>query len=132
MTTYWVNLYERGEPGLVGYFHATEHEAIAVAKQISKPLHYRIAVPIEVPDPPHVWKVGDWFQRTGGGTGNLDGPRRIVDIDGHGNIASHGRSASGHVFVVWESPCDAALINAIPCDPQQWWLDQQNERTGPS
>jgi len=122
MTTYYVNFYQHATADtMVGYFYPTEQEAGSAAGRIVMPPHHRTAVPIEVPDPPHVWKIGDWFRHPVGTLSwqliDLVGPRyawatRDIDIP----LAGSG-----------ESP--TFFDNLIPCDPPQWFINQQNEAT---
>jgi hypothetical protein len=69
---------------------------------------------VERPDPPHEWKVGDWYVWKYG-----KGPRRIVDIH-QGMVAIHTRSESGDpaCYVIEASRLHA---EAVPCDPPEWW-----------
>ena len=72
-------------------------------------------VEIEIPDPPHVWKVGDWFiNRKDDNT-----PCRIVDMT-DAMFAYSFRDAHGGPRADWsatwmlEDECE-------PCDPPEWW-----------
>jgi hypothetical protein len=77
---------------------------------------YLIAYEVEVPDPPHEWKVGDWFTQP-----TNDRPRRIVDITPLGKVAYHLRGSDGEPRVWITRLRD--LASADPCDPPVWFTD---------
>ena len=74
---------------------------------------YAVAVEIELPDPPHEWKVGDWAEYAGA-------TMRLVDIN-NTTVAFHWRDEEGDPAADW---ChrDAWADVATPCDPPAWFL----------
>ena len=121
MTTYYVNFYQHATADtMVGYFYPTEQEAGSAAGRIVMPPHHRTAVPIEVPDPPHVWKIGDWFES------DVESAATYVIVapysKGHWTVVVFGPSPGG-AFLLDE--CDPTYINAVPCDPPAWFTEQQ-------
>lgn len=72
-------------------------------------------VEIEIPDPPHEWKVGDWFTCEG-----WMHPARIADM-GDRYFAFHYRDSVG------DPTADMApvgeLADATPCDPPDWFTE---------
>ena len=108
MTTHYVNFYGSDRP--LGYFYRSVAEAENDAKGITKPS--RIAVPIEVPDPPHVWKIGDWF------VGTAEIVFRIVDITGDRIAYTYRQNG-----IPYADDMSVDRIGAfVPCDPPEWWL----------
>ena len=116
MTTYYANVYDGAPIKMVGYLYRTEQDAMeAIAS-----LPGRIAVPVEVPDPPHDWKIGDWFES------DVEAAATYVIVapysKGHWTVVVFGPSPGG-AFLLDE--CDPIYINAVPCDPPAWFVDQQ-------
>ena len=119
MTTYWAVVYEHSGLAVAGYLYRTEQDA---KNAIRFPA--RIAVPIEVPEPPHVWDIGDWFhiadQSASRGYYLIVAP----DIPGHWYVVVFG--PSGGAWVLEEY--DPDYTGVVPCDPPQWFTDL-NEAT---
>ena len=73
----------------------------------------------ELPDPPHVWKVGDWYV--------------IEDQPGAYQIAApaagglfyvlHHLDPRKHVRLLEYVSMNAKPANAIPCDPPVWFTE---------
>ena len=116
MTIYWANIYENNTSDAVGYIYRTEQLAKDVADDGA------VTVPIEIPDPVHVWKVGDWFQYHGAALA-----WRLTDLVGP-HYAWATRRSDGLPRA--ESGSDPAFFDGmVPCEPPDWFINQQNEAT---
>jgi hypothetical protein len=71
----------------------------------------------ELPDPPHEWKVGDWFALVA----DEQPPARIVDIN-ETTVAYQWRDADGDPAAAW-SYTASFKNNAVPCDPHAWFTE---------
>lgn len=100
----YVNCYPSGRT--IAYEHATN------ARDCAGDDAYAVAVEIELPDPPHEWKVGDWANYGGAAM-------RIVDINAT-TVAFHWRDEEGDPTADW---CyrDVWTDDATPCPPPAWF-----------
>lgn len=109
----WATVQRR--PNLVGWIgnvFQTEADADRYALRDENG-HMRV-VEVEISDPPHEWKRGDWFIPQYGVI-----PSRIADIT-EDKVVFHGRSGPSHdpFATVWHR---SMIEDATPCDPPDWW-----------
>lgn len=106
-------------PNTVGWFgnlFVSESDAVKWAdREIRSGGFATSIVEVEIPDPPHEWKVGDWFVNREG-----DGKQcRIIDMVDD-EFAYAFRDWDGCPRADWagvwmlEEECE-------PCDPPEWW-----------
>lgn len=106
----YVNCYPNG---LTTAYHTAQeakeragHEAYAIAVEIELP---------DPPDPPHEWKVGDWFK-------SGEGPAaQIIDIHGQA-VAYHWRE-NGQCYADWQGMDLLGYEGTTPCDPPAWFSE---------
>jgi hypothetical protein len=109
----YVNCYPSGYLGI--------YELAENARTQGEPGAYAYAVEIELPDPPHEWKVGDWF--TPGARHTWDTPTRICDIS-HGMWSGISRSSEGDPRALDGWTLESLnRYDATPCDPPDWWTE---------
>ena len=113
MTTYWANVYKNHTTVGVGYVYRTEQDAQVCLSGGG------VTITVEVPDPPHIWKIGDWFRYPTEGS-----PSRYHLIVApysheHWYVVVFGPNRSAQVLEEW----DLTYMEALPCDPPQWFTD---------
>lgn len=108
----YVNCYSDGE-------HRIYH-----TKQIATDLGrshscYAVAVEIELPDPPHEWKVGDWYYIE-----DQPGIYQIAAPAGGGLFyVLHHLVPRKHVKLLEYVSMSAKPATALPCDPPAWFVE---------
>lgn len=102
-------------PNASGWIGNVFHTESSAMRWVEKGNDDMRVIEIEIPDPPHEWKVGDWFVNREG-----DGKQcRIIDMV-DGEFAYAFRDWEGSPRADWsgtwmlEEECE-------PCDPPEWW-----------